>query len=116
MQYEMIKVKPVTARIGAEIEGIDLTKPLEQQAFREVHQALKDHEDEVRIDLGLGRQPLPVQPECEARRTAIGRELSSLDRDVRRRIAGMLEPVGAWHALTLPPVLEEMDTSDPRSL
>ena len=80
------------------------------------HQALKDHEDEVRIDLGLGRQPLPVQPECEARRTAIGRELSSLDREVRRRIAGMLEPVGAWHALTLPPVLEEMDTSDPRSL
>ena len=80
------------------------------------HQALKDHEDEVRIDLGLGRQPLPVQPECEARRTAIGRELSSLDREVRRRIAGMLEPLGAWHALTLPPVLEEMDTSDPRSL
>ncbi|MCR9093975.1 MAG: hypothetical protein NXI30_07150 [bacterium] len=80
------------------------------------HQALKDHEDEVRIDLGLGREPLPVQPECEARRTAIGRELSSLDREVRRRVAGMLEPVGAWHALTLPPVLEDRDTSDPRSL
>lgn len=80
------------------------------------HQALKDHEDEVRIDLGLGRRPLPVEPGGEARRTAIGRELSSWDRTVRRRIAGMLEPVGAWHALTLPPVLEAMDTSDPRSL
>lgn len=80
------------------------------------HQALKDREDEVLLDLGLGRRPLPVQAECERRRVAIGRELSAHDRDVRRRIAGMLEPVGAWHVLTLPPVLEDMDPSDPRSL
>ena len=33
MPYEIIKVKPVTARIGAEIEGVDLTKPLDQQTF-----------------------------------------------------------------------------------
>ena len=43
MQYEIIKVKPVTARIGAEIEGVDLSKPLNQQTFSEVHQALMDH-------------------------------------------------------------------------
>lgn len=43
MPYEIIKVKPVTARIGAEIEGVDLTKPLDQQTFREVHQALMDY-------------------------------------------------------------------------
>ena len=40
MQYEIIKVKPVTARVGAEIEGVDLSKPLGEQAFREVHHAL----------------------------------------------------------------------------
>ena len=43
MQYEIIKVKPVTARIGAEIEGVDLTRALNAQAFREVHHALKEH-------------------------------------------------------------------------
>jgi taurine dioxygenase len=43
MSYEIIKVKPVTARIGAEIEGVDLTKPLNQQTYSEVHQALMEH-------------------------------------------------------------------------
>ncbi|MBU2531674.1 MAG: TauD/TfdA family dioxygenase [Alphaproteobacteria bacterium] len=42
MSYEKIAVKPLTARIGAEIEGADLTKPLDDQTFKEVHQALKD--------------------------------------------------------------------------
>ncbi len=80
------------------------------------HQALKDHEDEVLLDLGLGRRPLPVQAECEQRRVVIGRELAALSRDVRRTVSEMLEPVGAWHVLTLPPVLSEVDASDPRSL
>jgi taurine dioxygenase len=43
MAYEMIKVRPMTARVGAEIEGIDLTKPLDQQTFREVREALIEH-------------------------------------------------------------------------
>lgn len=80
------------------------------------HRALKDRDEEVQLDLGLGRQPLPVQVECEARRVVVGQELARLARDVRRRVSSMLEPVGAWHALTLPPVLEEIDPSDPRSL
>jgi taurine dioxygenase len=42
-QYEKIKVKPVTARVGAEIEGVDISKPLDEQTFKEVHQALKEH-------------------------------------------------------------------------
>ena len=42
-QYERIIVKPVTPRIGAEITGIDLSKPLDRQTFHEVHDALKDH-------------------------------------------------------------------------
>ena len=80
------------------------------------HRSLKDREDEVLLDLGLGRRPLPVQEECELRRVVIGRELAALSRDVRRTVSEMLEPVGAWHALTLPPVLSEVDASDPRSL
>ncbi|MEM9173665.1 MAG: hypothetical protein AAGC67_00380 [Myxococcota bacterium] len=80
------------------------------------HRALKDREDEVRLDLGLGREALPVQAECEARRLVIGRELAALDRPLRRHLAGTLEPLGAWHVLTLPPVLEAHDPRDPRSL
>ena len=42
-KYEKITVKPVTARIGAEIEGVDLSKPLDNQTFSELHDALLDH-------------------------------------------------------------------------
>lgn len=80
------------------------------------HQAWKDQEDAVYLDLGRGVEALPVQAVCETRRGVAGRELSSLARDVRRGVAEMLEPVGVWHALTLPPVLEEADARDPRSL
>ena len=80
------------------------------------HQALKDQQSEVELDLGLGKRPLPVQPECEARRIELARELGALDRATRRRVAGMLEPVRVWHALTLPPALAQLDPGDPRSL
>ena len=80
------------------------------------HQALKDHEDRVLLDLGLGKRPLPVQEECEIRRIAIGRELGTLARPDRRRVSEMLEPLGVWHALTLPPALEEVDPADPLAL
>lgn len=43
MQYERITVKPITARIGAEIEGVDLTKPMDDQTFNEIHEALKEY-------------------------------------------------------------------------
>lgn len=43
MAYEMITVKPVTARVGAEIGGVDLSKPLDGQALCEVRQALVQH-------------------------------------------------------------------------
>ena len=107
---------------GGDVIPISLLDVLEELAgdyhtyLTANHRALKDHEREVQLDLGLGREPLPVQVECEARRVAIGRELSRLERGVRRRIAGMLEPLGAWHALTLPSVLQDVDASDPRSL
>lgn len=80
------------------------------------HQALKDGGDRVFLDLGLGRRALPVREGPEARRMEIGRLLADRPRSVRRDVSRVLEPVGAWHALTLPPVLERLDPSDPRSL
>ncbi len=80
------------------------------------HQALKDQESSVRLDLGLGPRSLPVQPVAERRRTEIGREIATLDRRARRRVVELLEPMGAWHVLTLPPVLTDPDPADPRSL
>lgn len=80
------------------------------------HRALKDQSDRVLLDLGLGRRALPARRRCEERRVEVGRELARLDPVARRDLRRVLEPVGAWHALTLPIVLEELDPSDPRSL
>lgn len=78
--------------------------------------ALKDGLDHVELDLGRGLERLPVDPACERRRVLVAQELAGLDRSVRRTVARMLEPLGAWHVLTLPPVLAVPDPSDPRSL
>jgi hypothetical protein len=78
--------------------------------------ALKDQSDRVVLDLGLGRRALPVRRRCEERRVEIGSEVGRLDRSERRDVRRVLEPVDAWHALTLPTVLSETDTSDPRSI
>ena len=47
MSYETIAVKPVTAAIGAEVSGVDLGKPLGNQQFQEVHDALMAHQQEI---------------------------------------------------------------------
>ncbi len=44
MAYETIEVKPYTAAIGAEISGVDLGRPLGNQQFQEVHDALMAHQ------------------------------------------------------------------------
>lgn len=80
------------------------------------HAAIKDRLETVALDLGLGRLTLPVQTDSERGRIAIGESLRALDRPTRRRVAGVLEPLGLWHVLTLPKVLPELDPSDPRSL
>jgi glutathione S-transferase len=80
------------------------------------HAALKDGEQRVELDLGLGHVALPVQVESERGRIVIGRELASLERATRRRVAGVYETLRVWHALTLPPAIEEIDPGDPRSL
>jgi taurine dioxygenase len=44
MAYETIEVNPLSPVIGAEIEGVDISKPLGNQTFREVHDALMEHQ------------------------------------------------------------------------
>src|SRR5258708_12477600 len=40
MGYQTIEVRKLTPCIGAEIFGVDLAKPLGNQAFQEIHDAL----------------------------------------------------------------------------
>ena len=43
MSYEIITATPLSPVLGAEIEGVDLSQPLGNQAFKEVHDALIEH-------------------------------------------------------------------------
>jgi taurine dioxygenase len=43
MRYDSIEVRKLSPHIGAEIFGIDLSKPLGNQQFQEVHTALANH-------------------------------------------------------------------------
>lgn len=44
MRHQTIEVRPMTRRIGAEIFGIDLTRPLGNRAVSELHDALMEHQ------------------------------------------------------------------------
>src|SRR5262249_43744532 len=44
MPYQTIEVRKSTPNIGAEIAAIDLSKPLSNQQFQEVHDALVAHQ------------------------------------------------------------------------
>ena len=41
--YSRIGVKPIAGALGAEIEGVDLARDLDNHTFAEIHQALLDH-------------------------------------------------------------------------
>jgi taurine dioxygenase len=41
--YETIQVRPVTAALGAEVTGVDLSRPLDNRAGDEVHRAFLEH-------------------------------------------------------------------------
>jgi len=43
MTYETIAVKPLAGALGAEIGGVDLSKPLSNQEVEEIHRAFLDH-------------------------------------------------------------------------
>ena len=44
MTYEPIEVEPITPVIGAEISGVDISKPLGNQTYQEIHDALMKHQ------------------------------------------------------------------------
>ena len=44
MGYEFIEVSPVTPRIGANVAGVTLAKPLSNRQVEELHQALAEHQ------------------------------------------------------------------------
>ncbi|MDP6690292.1 MAG: TauD/TfdA family dioxygenase [Alphaproteobacteria bacterium] len=44
MTLSNIRVKPVTASIGADVEGVDLAEPLSDATFDMLHDALMDHQ------------------------------------------------------------------------
>src|SRR5713226_5126730 len=56
MGYETINVTPVTPRIGAEVDGLTLAKPLSNRQVEELHQALAEHQV-----LFFRDQPLDVE-------------------------------------------------------
>ena len=120
MGYQTIEVRKLTPIIGAEIYGVDLSKPLGNQQFQEVHDALMDNlviffrDQKLTIDQhkDFGRRfgKLHIHP---ARPSAIEehpeilvikadenvqarrRRGMALGRVVRRRAADGLDPVPA---------------------
>jgi taurine dioxygenase len=56
MAYETIRVTPVTPRIGADVDGIALSKPLSNREIEDLHQALVEHQV-----LFFRNQPLDVE-------------------------------------------------------
>jgi taurine dioxygenase len=43
MDYQHIRVEPLSARVGAEIHGVDLTQPVERDTFAEIRQAFGEY-------------------------------------------------------------------------
>ena len=39
MTYDKIQVKPLTTALGAEIGGVDLSQPLDNETMDEIHRA-----------------------------------------------------------------------------
>jgi len=79
-------------------------------------EAIWEGDERVEVDLGFGRTVLPAWTRCEERRSAIAQELVGFRAEERRAVRQMLEPLGAWHVLTLPAVSSQLAAGDPRSL
>jgi taurine dioxygenase len=81
MRYETINVSPVTPRIGAEVDGLTLAKPLSNHQVEELHQALAEHQVlffrdqplDVESHKALGRcfaEILPIHADANSKRIA----------------------------------------------
>ena len=84
MAYQSIEVRKLTPAIGAEIFGVDLAKPLGNQQFQEVHDALMENlviffrDQKMTIDQhkDFGRRfgPLHMHPKRRSRSPAASRD------------------------------------------
>ena len=68
MARETISIEPLTPAIGAEVRGVDLTQPLDEQTFQRVHDAWMEHLILFFRDQALDRDRL----------TALGRQFGEL--------------------------------------
>ena len=72
MNYRYITVEPLTPTIGATIHGVDLSRPLDDQAFDEIHHAWMEHlvvffrdqelTPEQHLEFGRRFGPLHIHP------------------------------------------------------
>ena len=88
MGYQTINVMPVTPRIGAEVAGLTLTRPLSNRQVEELHLALAEHQV-----LFFRDQPLDVESH-----KAFGRYFGELHihpvrRDIPRSFPSMPTPI-----------------------
>ena len=102
MTYEAIDVKPLNPVIGAEISGVDISKPLGNQLYQEIHDALMEHQviffrdqemtlDE-HMDFGKLFGVLHIHP--SAKKTQNRPEIITIRSDERSKaVAGM-----KWHS------------------
>ena len=102
MTYEAIDVKPLNPVIGAEISGVDISKPLGNQLYQEIHDALMEHQviffrdqemtlDE-HMDFGKLFGVLHIHP--SAKKTQNRPEIITIRTDERSKaVAGM-----KWHS------------------
>ena len=44
MTYQKIRIDPLSPIIGAEVSGVDISKPLDKDVLEEVNRALLDHQ------------------------------------------------------------------------
>ena len=76
MAYQSIEVRKLTPTIGAEIFGVDLAKPLGNQQFQEVHDALMDNLVIFFRDQKMSDRPAqgfrpPLRPAAHASQRAV---------------------------------------------
>ena len=102
MAYETIEVTPLSPVIGAEISGVDISKPLGNQTFQEVHDALMAHQviffrdQEMSLDehMAFGKLFGELHIHPAARETQGHKEIITIHADERSKVvAGM-----RWHS------------------
>ena len=102
MTYEAIDVKPLNPVIGAEISGVDISKPLGNQLYQEIHDALMEHQviffrdqemtlDE-HMDFGKLFGVLHIHP--SAKKTQNRPEIITIRSDERSKAVAVMK----WHS------------------